>query len=77
MSTLPETCDPRRLGLDPGKITHVRLIHGKHGSRLYRVECSTRSFVLKWFSDPTQAIEVRRYASLGSLPFVARHLYEL
>ena len=64
LNKLPETCDPRRLGLDPTNITQVKCIHRKHGSRLYRVECGGRSFVLKWFSDPAQAIEVRSYALL-------------
>ena len=64
MNELPKTCDPIQLGLDPTSITQVKRIHRKHGSRLYRVECGGRSFVLKWFSDPAQDIEVRSYALL-------------
>jgi hypothetical protein len=67
MAHLPTTCDLSRLGLDPATVARVELIHREHGDRLYRVGWGGRSFVLKWFGKPEQAIELRSYELLGSL----------
>lgn len=61
---LPQSCELSLLGLDPAAITDVALIHKKHGSRLYRVQCEEQSYVLKWFDDPDSAREVRCYGLL-------------
>ncbi len=77
LSALPRTCDPRRIGLDPREITRVACLHQRHGHAVYRLECGARSFVLKWFPEPAQAMEVRIYALLAAhgvptLPVYAR-----
>jgi hypothetical protein len=65
LEKLPETCDLRRLGLDAASITQVKLIHKKHSNRLYRIEYDGQSFILKWFADSTQSIEVCSYELLA------------
>lgn len=56
-----------QMGLDPVKVTSIVMIHQKHGCRLYRVQCGARSFVLKWFEDPTPTPEVLSYGLLDGL----------
>lgn len=64
MVELPPSLDLHRLGLDPSEVTGVSILHESHGHALYRLTCGMRSFVLKWFSAPGEAIEVRAYALL-------------
>lgn len=56
----------RSLGLDPAETT-VHLMQERHGSHLYRVWTGAQSYVLKWFGDAEQSIEVRSYALLQGL----------
>jgi hypothetical protein len=67
VAKLPQTCDLRRLGLDPAAVARVDLVHREHGDRLYRVACGGRSLVLKWFGESERAIEVRAYTLLEAL----------
>ena len=60
-------CDLSSVGLDPTGLESMDLIHQKHGDRLYRVRCGGRWYVLKWFHNPTQAVEVRSYALLEQI----------
>ncbi|MBI2941887.1 MAG: hypothetical protein HYY04_15770 [Chloroflexi bacterium] len=66
MDGLPPACDPRRFGLDPTEIRQVTPTRARHGHHLYRIECGTRSHILKWFPDPARAVEVQSYALLES-----------
>jgi hypothetical protein len=63
------------VGIDRTEIESVDLIHRKHGDRLYRVRCGGRRYVLKWFHDPAQAVEVRSYALLQRLSVPTLPLY--
>jgi hypothetical protein len=67
MDELRGLCDLSAVGLDPVEVTRAELIHQRHGDSLYRAQCSERSYVLKWFHNPAQAIEVRGYALLEGL----------
>jgi hypothetical protein len=63
------------VGIDPAEIESIDLIQCKHGDRLYRVRCGERRYVLKWFHDPVQAIEVRSYALLQRFSVPTLPLY--
>lgn len=67
MIRLPADCNLQDVGLDPSEVTDVTLVRQQHGHALYRLSCSHRSFMLKYFFDPAQAIEVRGYALLSRL----------
>ena len=63
------------VGIDPAEIESIDPIHRKHGDRLYRVRCDGQWYVLKWFHDPAQAVEVRSYALLERLGVPTLPLY--
>ena len=67
MDRLPDTCDLNLLGLVSADVTNIKLIHEKHENRLYRIKFSANSFVLKWFANPAQEIEIRSYKLLKEL----------
>lgn len=75
MDELYTICDMNSVGIDRAEIESIDLIHCKHGDRLYRVRCGGRRYVLKWFHNPAQAVEVRSYALLQRLSVPTLPLY--
>lgn len=65
VAALPVGCDLRQLGIDPAELTAAMRIRQSEERALYRLACGPRSFVLKWFAAPHQAVEVRAYALLA------------
>lgn len=61
---LPDECDLRLLGIDPAGVTAIAELKRSVGHALYRLVCGRRAFVLKWFTDPGQTVEVRAYRLL-------------
>jgi hypothetical protein len=57
--------DLANLSLGIPKANSIDLIHQKHGSTLYRVRMDNRSYILKWFSEAAESIEVRCYSLLA------------
>lgn len=52
-----------QLGLQPERVGAITLLHAQHGHRLYRLDYSKHSFVLKWF-PAAKDVELQSYALL-------------
>jgi hypothetical protein len=62
VTQLPAQGELRALGLSPAAVRGVRLLRQEHGHAVYRLTRGHRSFILKWFADPEQAVEIWAYA---------------
>jgi hypothetical protein len=60
-------CTLSALGLNPKEITKIELIQQRHGNYLYRLSDGKHIFILKWFKDAIQSVEVCAYTLLEQL----------